>query len=129
MKQLASEGLVEYIAPEGVPHEQMPELVRSVDVVIDQILTGSYGVASEEAMAAERLVIGNVCADVRSVVERPIPIVDCTPTSLEDLMRDIVADPTHYAHVAREGPAFVEALHSGAHSASTLASPFLGIHR
>lgn len=120
LARLAAEGLVEYVSPEGTPHEQMPELVRSVDVVIDQVLSGSYGVAAVEAMAAARLVIGNLGLDVRAAVDRPIPIVDCAPAELEGLVRDIAADPVRFASTAEEGPAFVESFHSGARSARSL---------
>jgi hypothetical protein len=118
--RLAAEGLVEYVSPESVPHEQMPELVRSVDVVIDRLLDGVYGVATIEAMAAARLVIGNIEPDVRAAVGSTIPIVDCAPDELEEVVREIAADPRRFAQIAEEGPAFVESHHSGARSARSL---------
>jgi len=121
LKRLAGEGLVEYVTPGRTPHKRMPDLVRSVDLVIDQILCGSYGVAAVETMAAGRLVIGNVGSDVRAVVDRRVPIVDCTPDDLEVVIRDIVANPEPYSMIAAEGPAFVERFHSGQMAARVLA--------
>jgi hypothetical protein len=129
LTRLAAEGLVEYISPDSVPNERMPELVRSADVVIDQLLSGSYGVAAVEAMAAARLVVGSVGTYVRAAVGPPIPIVDCAPAELEELVRSIAADPVRFASTAREGPAFVESFHSGARSARTLAGWFSGVSR
>lgn len=126
MKRLTTEGVVDYVSPVVVAHEHLPDLIRSVDVVIDQLLTGSYGVAAIEAMAAQRLVLGHVNADVRALVDHPIPIVDCAPSSLENQVRKIAADPGRYVDTARAGAAFVEALHSGAGAANVLASAFLG---
>lgn len=129
MARLAAEGLVEYVSPKSIPHEQMPELVRSVDVVIDQVLSGFYGVAAVEAMAAARLVVGNLGADVRAAVERPIPIVDCAPAELEELVRGIAADPARFSSIAEGGPAFVASFHSGARSARVLAGWLDGTRR
>lgn len=120
LKRLEGEGLVDYVGPGRTPHAQMPQLVQSVDLVIDQILSNSYGVAAIEAMAAGRLVIGSVGRDVRAVVDRPIPIVDCTPDDLEAVIRDIVANPEPYSRIAAEGPAFVARFHSGEMAARVL---------
>ena len=120
LTRLAAEGLLDYVSPESVAHAEMPALIHSVDVVIDRLLDGVYGVATIEAMAAARLVIGNVEADVRAVVDSPIPIVDCAPDELEEVMREIAADPLRFASIAEEGPAFVEFHHSGAKSVRAL---------
>lgn len=120
MNRLALNGMVEYLSPESLPHDQMPEIVGSVDIVIDQILTGSYGVAAIEAMAAGRLVIGNVGREVRAKIEGHVPIVDCSPAGLEDLILAIAADPGTYSSIAAEGPAFVAEYHSGVMSAAVL---------
>jgi hypothetical protein len=120
LTRLALDGVIEYVNPSLVHHERMPELVGSVDVVIDQILTGSYGVAAVEAMAAGRLVIGNVGAGVRERVATPIPVVDCTPESLEQVIREVVSDRERYAATAARGPAYVAKHHSGEMSADAL---------
>lgn len=120
LTRLARSGEVEYLSPESLPHEKMPSVVGSVDIVIDQLLTGSYGVAAIEAMAAGRLVVGNVNQAVRDRVGATIPIVDSTPDALEDLIRTIAADPARYAETAARGPAFVAEFHSGTQSAAAL---------
>jgi hypothetical protein len=102
----------------------MHELVKSVDVVIDQILTGSYGVAAVEAMAANRLVIGNVSPRVRALVPEEVPIIDCVPEELEATMRAICADRERFQSIALTGRGFACHLHDGRQSASAL-RPFL----
>ena len=81
MRSLAGSGAIEYLSPESVPHGQMRELVGRADVVVDQILTGSYGVAAVEAMAAGRLVVGGVADDVRALMSEAPPIVDAAPAT------------------------------------------------
>ena len=49
MRRLEAVGAIEYVSPESVPHSEMKALVQSCDIVVDQILTGSYGVTAVEA--------------------------------------------------------------------------------
>src|SRR5690606_33676634 len=58
--ELAERGVIRYERLSGVPAAQMPETVAQADIVVDQLLLGSYGVAACEAMAAGRAVVGNV---------------------------------------------------------------------
>lgn len=117
-------GLIDYRSPGTVPHAQVPALLGGVDIVVEQILTGSYGVAAVEAMSAGRLVIGNVGLETRAAMQEDPPIVDATPDSLADVLAEILDDQGRYGRVAESGPGFVGRLHSGKCSAAVL-EPFL----
>lgn len=121
MQRLAADGIIDYIEPEQVAHEQMPALLSSADVVIDQITGDAYGAASVEAMAAGRLVLAGVHG-TRAAMPQPPPIVDVDPTSLGDVVRDIAAHPETYRARAQEGQAFVRRWHDGAASAAALSA-------
>lgn len=122
LERLHSEGVIDYRRAESVAHHEMPDLIKNSDVVVDQILTGSYGVAAVEAMTAGRLVIGNVSNEVRSILPTEVPICDTTPSSLERLVRRIADSPEAYAEQARLGRKFAARVHDGRASASVLAS-------
>ncbi len=126
LRSLEAEGVLEYVAPESVRHEQMPGIVKSVDAVIDQILTGSYGVAATEAMAAGRLVIGGVDPQVRRLIDGDVPILDTSPDGLEHLLRDICHRPARYQTQALAGVDYARRTHSGERSANALRS-FLSV--
>ena len=125
LRQLDAIGAAKYFAPERVPHAAMPGLVKQVDVVVDQLLSGSYGVAAVEAMAAGRLVIGNVSAETRALMPEDPPIVDASPETFEEVVAEIVEDPTRFATLAASGPDFVARWHNGEAAARAL-SGFLG---
>jgi hypothetical protein len=108
-----------------VPHAQVPELVASADVVVDQVMTGSYGVAAVEAMAAGRLVVGNVAPEVRALVPDPVPVVDAPPERLESVLRQILSDPSSYHATAVEGVQFAHRWHDGRAAALALDTHFL----
>ncbi|MEU9829040.1 hypothetical protein [Micromonospora chersina] len=124
LRDLAARGRIRYLAPETVAHAAMPGLVAGADIVVDQILTGSYGVAAVEAMAAARLVIGYVDAPTRALMPEQPPIVDAPPHRFAAVLEEILADPAAYADTAAAGPAFVARWHDGRAAAEAL-RPFL----
>jgi hypothetical protein len=126
LNQLTREGLVEYVSPLNIPHEHMPKLVKSVDIVIDQILSGSYGVTAVEAMAAGRLVIGHLGPTFRHHVDADIPILDVAPEQLEETLRTIVREPAAYVEFAGRGPRYAHRFHSGHRSSAVLTGWILG---
>lgn len=125
-RELERRGLIRYLAPERVTHDQMPELVRQADIVIDQLMAASYGVAAVEAMAAGRVVVGHVGAQTRSMMAAEPPIVDASPETLAETLAAIVEAPGMAREVAARGPDFVSRWHSGAEAAERL-RPFLGL--
>jgi glycosyltransferase involved in cell wall biosynthesis len=108
----------------------MSTFIADADIVIDQLLLGSYGVAACEAMAAGRAVIGNVDDHVREVVRQAsgfeLPIIQATPDDLEQVLARLACDPSELSEAARRGPSFVGAVHSGAHTLKAMRG-FLGL--
>jgi glycosyltransferase involved in cell wall biosynthesis len=129
MATLVDEGLVSYERITGVASSDMPALYTGADIVLDQFRLGSYGVAACEAMAAGKVVVGNVTPEVRRRVRdltgAELPIVQAAPDEIEPVVRDLLADRDRARAAAAAGPTFVRAVHDGSRSARQLA-PFLG---
>lgn len=127
---LAEQGVIRYERIEGVPSAEMPALFERADIVVDQVRIGDYGVAACEAMAAGRLVLGNVDDQVRehvrAVTGRELPIVQADPHTIGEVLRDLLADRDRARATAAQGPRFVREVHDGRLSARVL-SGFLGI--
>lgn len=121
---LVDEGLIRYERLEGIPSADMPAAFARADIVLDQFRLGDYGVAACEALAAGRLVIGNVTPTVRDRVRvatgEKLPIVQADVRTLEAVLRQAVARPAEARAIAAQGPAFVAAVHDGARSADVL---------
>jgi len=130
LRRLSDEGVIEYRQIVGIPHASMPDFYADADVVLDQFVLGSYGVAACEAMAAGRLVMGHVDdftrAQVRAQTGLELPVHEATIESLEAELRRAADEPGAFDAVRTAGPAFVDAVHDGRRSASALA-PFLGV--
>jgi hypothetical protein len=125
LRDLAARGRIRYLAPETVPHDAMPGLVAQADIVVDQILTGSYGVAAVEGLAAGRLVVGFVGAATRALMPEDPPIVDAPPDRFAAVVNEILDNPEAFAARAAAGPAYVQRWHDGSAAAAALRS-FLG---
>ena len=126
MRALAGEA--EYLSPVGVPAAEMPALVASADIVVDQLILGSYGVAACEALAAGRVVVGNVDAGIREQLAAlagvELPIVQADPDSVAEVLGGLVGDRQEIRRIGALGPEFVESVHSGTRTAAALAGFF-----
>lgn len=120
--------LIDYLRLERVPARRMPEVYGRADIVLDQFSLGIYGVAACEALASGRVVVGHVDEHTREHVRRvtgqTLPIVEATPSTLEEVLLDVLRRRAYYRSRAAEGVAFVERVHDGRLSAQVL-SPFL----
>jgi hypothetical protein len=123
LRRLADRGLITYLAPVGVPHEEMVALVRDADVVVDQLQSGFYGVAAVEALAAGRVVVGSIDGLEHVMPELP-PLAHATPDDFETVLLRVLSDRDEARSLAAQGPGFVRHWHDGRESAARLA-PFL----
>src|SRR5690606_24053401 len=129
VQRLAAEGIIDYHRIIKVPAAEMPRKYEQADVVLDQFALGIYATTSIEAMAAGRLVVAHLHDQVRehifNVTGLKAPVVEATPDTIGDVLRDVAARPDYYRAIAQRGPEYVEAVHNGELSARVIA-PFLG---
>jgi len=126
LRRLAGRGVIEYVAPRGVPHAEMIHLVKGADIVIDQLLFGSYGVAVIEALAAGRVVIGNVTDLTADLMPELPPVESATPDDFEAVLLGLLDRREELRAQRGERVAFVRRWHDGRASAAALAG-FLGV--
>lgn len=124
LRSMHERGLIEYRRVEDIPHEQMPEHYGSADIVVEQFGIADYSAAAVEAMSAGRVVVSRVADAVRERVQaatgHELPIVEANPTTLEQVILDLVADPDRAREVAARGRTFAREIHDGRRSASIL---------
>lgn len=128
LRQLHAEGYeFEYRQVEGMPHTQALEIFREADIVIDQLRIGYYGVLAAEAMALGKIVVSFIRDDLvsdLSNVSTGMPLVNASPVTLVDRLRELLEDPTSWltrSRVAREYAVMV-------HSASRVANDLVRIY-
>ncbi|GAA3105149.1 glycosyltransferase involved in cell wall biosynthesis [Kribbella aluminosa] len=124
LKDLDARGLIKYQRVQDVPHKELAELVKSADIVVDQMLLGSYGVFACEAMAAGRVTVGHIADPVRNLLPTDLPIAEATPDDLAEVIERLVAERDTARKLADAGPSFVRDVHDGRKSVEVLL-PFL----
>ena len=129
LRRLSAEGVIEYRQIVGIPHASMPAFYGTADIVLDQFVLGIYGVAACEAMAAGRIVMSHVDdftrAQVRERTGLDLPVHEATLETLEAELRRAASAPESFDMLRSAGPAFVDQVHSGSHSAAAMRT-FLG---
>lgn len=110
LQKLATEGVIEYINPGTVKHNEVPDLLAKADLVIDQFL-GVVGVFPIEALASGRLVMSHIPNNSSDA-----PIINITPSTLESEIRKVVehrpnpTDGVEYAETWHDGRASVKVI-------------------
>lgn len=126
LTDLDARGAISYLRAEGVPPERMPDLVRSADVLVDQVGMSLYGVQAAQAMATGRLVLAQVGPTIRARLPEPLPVLETDPDRLAETLDWVLSDPDAAREVAAAGPGFVARMHDGRTAAAALAG-FLGV--
>lgn len=126
LQELHDEGTIEFVAPARIPHHEMRKLVKTSDVVVDQLLFGSYGVAAVEAMAAGRVTVGGLNPEVKELMPESPSLLEATPESLRDVICSVLDRREELREQAVSNRRFVRRWHDGKESATRL-SGYLGL--
>ncbi|WP_132287966.1 glycosyltransferase [Kribbella sp. VKM Ac-2568] len=122
---LDAKGVIRYERVQGVPHSELVELIKNVDIVVDQLLLGSYGVFACESMAAGRVTVGHVADHVRDLLPTELPIVESNPDDLAEVIERLIDEREEARKLADAGPRYIREVHDGRKSVEALL-PFLG---
>jgi len=127
VEQLNSSGhSVHLTLGEGCSHEEVHELYKDADVVIDQLIIGAYGLVSVEAMAVGRPVICYISNDVRPLYPDSVPVMSATPLDLGDVLVDLIRNRSLREQLCYEGRRYVETYHEASTVASVLFDCYSG---
>lgn len=108
----------------GIAHQDMPALLQSADVVVDQLYFGWYGVTAVEAMAAGRPVVAYLRPDLRDRYDPPV--IQADPGSLASVLENLSKQGPHErAELGLRGRGFVTRHHAG----PTVAREWITLYR
>ena len=93
--------------------------MRSADVVADQLVIGWYAMFAMEAMALGKPVLCYLREDLKRfyidaglVHPGEIPIVECSPTDVKEVIKGLVMHREALGEIGRRSRAFIEKHHS-----------------
>lgn len=111
VEQLKSEIDFEFRLVHGMERSQALKIVRECDVMIDEVISGDYGVAAMEAMALGKPTVGYIKPLVSSGRPPELPIVSATQESIRDVLKDLLTDGSRRHEIGRRSRAYVEKHH------------------
>lgn len=102
----------EYCAIEKMSHRQAMKTYLTADIIVDQILCGTYGMLSVEAMAMGKVVVAFVRDDVRAKFPAELPIVVANPDTISSVLASLIDNPEARYNLGVAGRRYVEKYHS-----------------
>ncbi|MFH1474463.1 MAG: glycosyltransferase [Chloroflexota bacterium] len=111
LDRLAADGVpFELRLLEGVPHAEVRRVMADTDILVDNVIAGSYGLVSMEAMASGRIAVANLSDEVRRA-HPDCPVVHVDPNTFAATMRTLIADAAERRRLAAAGRPFVARVH------------------
>ncbi|MCM3761874.1 glycosyltransferase family 4 protein [Alkalihalobacillus oceani] len=114
IEQLKESYEFNYVRIEQLNHEKALHMYQKADIILDQILCGSYGLFSVEAMAMGKPVVTYVRDDLLPTFPEIPPIVNANPDTLYDKIELLIKYPEVRKAYGKQGRRYVEAYHSSA---------------
>ena len=96
---------------EGVPNAEVRATLADADILVDNLVGGSYGIVTLEALASSAVAVSNY-TDAVARAHPDLPVVRADPDTIADVLRPLIADPAARRTIAARGRPFVEAVHS-----------------
>ena len=104
---------------EGLPNSAVREALADADILVDNLVAGSYGIVSLEAMASGAVAVSNFSDSVLAA-HPDLPVVRIDPHTVADRLARLLRDPDERRRLAVVGRAFVERVHSADVAAAVL---------
>jgi glycosyltransferase involved in cell wall biosynthesis len=95
----------------GVPHEKVRSAINEADIIIDQLLIGTFGLFSLEAMASGKPVVCYLNDAYRQGFPDSLPIVSANPDNLETVLEPLIRDGCLRHRLGKSGREYVESHH------------------
>ncbi|GAA0328769.1 hypothetical protein GCM10008967_19090 [Bacillus carboniphilus] len=101
-----------YTVLEKMSHEKALAMYQKADIIIDQLLCGTYGMLSVEAMAMGKPVVAFIRDDIRNNFPSDLPIVQATPENIGEVLQELIQNPEKRYELGQAGRKYVEKFHA-----------------
>lgn len=101
-----------YLRMDRVSYSEALQQYAKADIIIDQVLSGSYGVLAVEAMALGKPVVCFVREDVKYRFGSDLPVVSANPSNLYATVRNLLENHELSRQIGQNGRAYVEQYHN-----------------
>lgn len=92
------------------PHDEVVEIIRNADILIDQMVAGWYGLISIESMALGKTTVCFLREKLYEYIP-DIPIINLNPDNLAEGLKKLIAEKDMLPEHGRKGRAYAEKYH------------------
>ena len=117
---------VQFILVEKKTQKEALEIYKSADIIIDQLLAGTYGVFAIECMALGKPVITYVDADMLKTFPDELPILSANVYNIKEKIDELVCDSSRRRRIGKDSRVYVEKYHDCIKNASVLKKIYSG---
>ncbi len=127
VERLQADGMaIELQMISGIPRTQVLDAMRDLDVLVDQLVSGAFGLTAIEGMALGLPVICYLHEGVGLADLPNCPIIEASPETIEAVLRRLVARRGELVDAAGKGRAYVKHNYSVPALARQLADLYRG---
>lgn len=101
----------EYIKVSGLSNEEAIKVYAGADIIVDQLILGSHGIFSCEAMALGKPVVCYIQDSLLDTYPEGFPIVNANPDSIEDVLEELILCGEKRNSIGIMGREYVEKVH------------------
>lgn len=92
ISELSSRYNIDYEIIEGLTQEEALKKYVEADIVVDQLLTGTYGVFSIEAMAMGKPVLVYISDEMKECLPEDLPLVSASPDNIKEKLEELITN-------------------------------------
>lgn len=96
---------------QGLSHEEAVKIYAKADLIIDQILTGSYGLFSIEAMAIGKPVICHISDFMKEKYPKDLPVISANPDNIKITIENFLNNRDRAEDLRIKSRLYVEKYH------------------
>lgn len=116
----------ELILVEGKTQDEAFKIYSQADIIIDQLLIGSYGVFAIEAMAMGKPVVTHITEEMRKSFPEELPIVEADIFSIKKVLEELIMDASLRHDLGVKGREYVCKYHDCNKNSMVLKNIYLG---
>lgn len=111
--KLNSEGhRIELVKMSGKTNTEILHAMLEIDVLVDQLVSGSFGLTAIEAMSLGCPVICYLHKNIQIAERENCPVIEANPRNIGLVLAELKTDPARLATARLRGPSYVESNYS-----------------
>lgn len=96
---------------QNMPHESAKKIYNQADIIIDQVLLGTYGLFAIETMAMGKPVVTWISDHMKDKYPKELPIISANPDSLYEAIEILIKDAEMRKEIGSKSREYAENYH------------------